>query len=73
MNIFEIISKPCPWYVAGPLLGLTVPVLLIIGNKYFGIGSTLRHICAACFLALAGPLPAPAPAPYLHKQEQAPQ
>lgn len=42
------ISQPWPWYVAGPLIGLTVPLLLIIGNKSFGISSSLRHICAAC-------------------------
>jgi uncharacterized protein len=37
-----------PWYIAGPLIGLTVPTLLIIGNKAFGLSSSLRHICAAC-------------------------
>jgi uncharacterized protein len=40
-----------PWYVAGPLIGLTVPILLILGNKTFGISSSLRHICAACIPA----------------------
>lgn len=44
----EWIYKPWPWYVAGPLIGLTVPILLILGNKTFGISSALRHICAAC-------------------------
>jgi len=48
MSIIEIIKAPWPWYVSGPLIGLTVPVLLIIGNKSFGISSSLRHICAAC-------------------------
>ena len=38
---------PLPWYVAGPLIGLVVPALLLIGNKAFGISSNLRHICAA--------------------------
>jgi uncharacterized membrane protein YedE/YeeE len=28
-----------------------VPILLIIGNKSFGISSSLRHICASCFPA----------------------
>jgi uncharacterized protein len=28
-----------------------VPLLLLIGNKMFGISSSLRHICAACFPA----------------------
>lgn len=47
----EKILSPWPWYVAGPLIGLTVPVLLIIGNKSFGISSSLRHVCAACIPA----------------------
>ncbi len=51
MEIIEIIKKPWPWYIAGPLIGLTVPTLLLIGNKSFGISSSLRHICAACFPA----------------------
>lgn len=42
------LKQPWPWYIAGPFIGLTVPVLLIIGNKSFGISSSLRHICAAC-------------------------
>jgi uncharacterized protein len=46
--MLELIRQPWPWYVAGPLIGLTVPILLIIGNKSFGISSSLRHICAAC-------------------------
>lgn len=48
MNIMEWIRQPWPWYVAGPLIGLTVPLLLIVGNKAFGVSSSLRHICAAC-------------------------
>jgi uncharacterized membrane protein YedE/YeeE len=51
MNLIELIKQPWPWYVAGPLIGLTVPALLIIGNKTFGISSSLRHICAACLPA----------------------
>ncbi len=47
MELIEIIKKPWPWYVAGPLIGLTVPILLLLGNKSFGISSSLRHICAA--------------------------
>lgn len=49
--MLEFIKQPWPWYVAGILIGLTVPTLLIIGNKAFGISSTLRHICAACIPA----------------------
>lgn len=44
----ELLSRPWPWYVAGPLIGLTVPLLLLLGNKSFGVSSTLRHLCAAC-------------------------
>lgn len=46
--MIAFLKQPWPWYVAGPLIGLTVPVLLIIGNKSFGISSSLRHICASC-------------------------
>ncbi|MBK7959735.1 MAG: YeeE/YedE family protein [Bacteroidetes bacterium] len=46
--MLEFIKQPWPWYVAGPLIGLTVPTLLIIGNKAFGLSSSLRHICASC-------------------------
>ena len=49
--MIEFISQPWPWYVAGPLIGLTVPILLILGNRAFGISSSLRHICAACMPA----------------------
>ncbi len=47
----DFIKQPWPWYVAGPLIGLVVPALLFLGNKTFGISSSLRHICAACFPA----------------------
>jgi uncharacterized membrane protein YedE/YeeE len=47
-HLMEWLSQPWPWYVAGPMVGLTVPTLLILGNKRFGISSSLRHICAAC-------------------------
>lgn len=46
--MLEFLKQPWPWYVAGPLIGLTVPALLILGNKSFGISSSLRHMCAAC-------------------------
>jgi uncharacterized membrane protein YedE/YeeE len=47
MNILEWLKQPWPWYVGGPLIGLIVPLLLLIGNKAFGISSSLRHVCAA--------------------------
>jgi len=43
----EWLIQPWPWYVAGPLIGLIVPLLLLIGNRRFGISSSLRHACAA--------------------------
>ncbi|WP_332026416.1 YeeE/YedE family protein [Kaistella sp.] len=49
--MIEFMQQPWPWYVAGPLIGLTVPALLILGNKNFGISSSLRHICASCMPA----------------------
>lgn len=49
--MLEILRQPWPWYVAGIIIGLIVPALLILGNKHFGISSNLRHVCAACFPA----------------------
>lgn len=49
--MIEWLQKPWPWYVAGPLIGLMVPLLILIGNKRLGISSSLRHICAACLPA----------------------
>lgn len=49
--MIAFLKEPWAWYVAGPLIGLTVPVLLILGNKSFGISSSLRHICASCMPA----------------------
>ncbi len=49
--MIELIKHPWHWAVAGVLIGLTVPTLLLIGNKKFGISSSLRHICAMCLPA----------------------
>jgi uncharacterized membrane protein YedE/YeeE len=40
----EAIFNVWPWYVAGPLMGLFVPFLLIVGNKLLGISSSFQHI-----------------------------
>jgi uncharacterized protein len=40
-------TDPWPWYVTGPLIGLLVPGLLLLGNHLFGVSSSLRHVCAA--------------------------
>lgn len=47
--MLEVLKQPWPWYVAGTIIGLIVPALLILGNKHFGISANLRHACAACF------------------------
>ena len=44
--MIDVLSQPWPWWVAGPLVGLVVPLLLWAGGE-FGISSNLRHICAA--------------------------
>lgn len=41
------LTQPWPWYIAGPLIGLIVPALLLFGGKVFGISANLRHACAA--------------------------
>jgi uncharacterized membrane protein YedE/YeeE len=46
-GILKAMSHPLPWYVAGPLIGLVVPALLLVGNRSFGVSSNLRHMCAA--------------------------
>lgn len=49
--MLELIKQPWHWAIAGVFIGLTVPSLLLIGNKKFGISSSLRHICAICIPA----------------------
>ncbi len=45
----EAFFQSWPWYVAGPLLGLFVPILLLVGNKLFGISSSFDHLCHLSF------------------------
>ncbi|MBZ5546530.1 MAG: YeeE/YedE family protein [Acidobacteriia bacterium] len=45
--MMAMVSGPWPWYVAGPLIGLFVPALLLVGNKVFGVSGSLRHSCSA--------------------------
>lgn len=40
--------QPWPWYIAGPLIGLMVPALLLLANKSFGVSTSLQHIGAMC-------------------------
>ena len=46
--MLELIKQPWHWAVAGTLIGLIVPVLLLIGNKKLGVSSSMRHLCAIC-------------------------
>ncbi|MFN5147621.1 MAG: YeeE/YedE family protein, partial [Flavobacteriia bacterium] len=39
-------SQPLPWFIAGPLIGLIVPALLILREKQFGISSSYRFLGA---------------------------
>ncbi|MXV38255.1 YeeE/YedE family protein [Flavobacteriaceae bacterium Ap0902] len=41
----EWILKPWPWYIGGPLIALTMFVLLWVG-KTFGMSSNLRTLCS---------------------------
>jgi uncharacterized protein len=47
--MLAFLRQPWAWYVAGAIIGLIVPALLLLGNKHFGISANLRHACAACF------------------------
>jgi hypothetical protein len=42
------VSEPLPWYIAGPLIGLMVPALRLLG-KSFGVSANLRRFCAAVY------------------------
>lgn len=46
--MFDWIMEPWPWYVSGPLIGLSVPLLLLLTGRNLGISSSFRHIGAAC-------------------------
>lgn len=45
-ELLQLLYAPWPWYVVGPMIGAMVPLLLLIGNKSFGLSSNLRHLCA---------------------------
>lgn len=47
----DLLLAPWPWYISGPLIGLIVPLLLMLGGKPFGISANLRHMCAAALPA----------------------
>jgi uncharacterized membrane protein YedE/YeeE len=41
------LTDPWPWWVAGPLIGLTVPLVYLYAGRKWGLSSTLRDVCAA--------------------------
>jgi len=41
----DILTGPWPWYVVGPLIGLVVPALLLLGSKRFDISVNLQTMC----------------------------
>ncbi|MCG2459720.1 YeeE/YedE family protein [Flavobacteriaceae bacterium F89] len=41
----EVILQPWPWYISGPLIALTM-LLLIYFGKTFGMSSNLESLCA---------------------------
>ncbi len=42
----DFLTGPWPWYVAGPLVGLIMLALVVLG-KSFGFSSNFRTMCAA--------------------------
>jgi hypothetical protein len=45
--MLELLGRPWPWYVAGPLIGLVVPFIFWYGGRKWGVSSSLQHMCAA--------------------------
>lgn len=46
--MFDILPVPLPWYLVGPLMGLTVAGLYAVANKHLGIsGAYVQAIDAA--------------------------
>ena len=43
----ELLSKPWHWTIAGPAIGLVVPLLRLAGGRRFGVSSCYRHLCSA--------------------------
>ena len=40
----DVILQPWPWYVSGPLIALTMAILILLGKR-FGMSSNLRTLC----------------------------
>lgn len=44
----DLIMEPWPWYVSGPLIGITLIISVLIGGEPLGVSSSFKHICSAC-------------------------
>lgn len=44
--MLELILKPWPWYISGPMISLVL-LLLLWSGKTFGMSANLRTMCAA--------------------------
>ena len=42
--MIELLKNPWPWYVSGPLISLTMLILLVLGGR-FGLSSSMRTMC----------------------------
>jgi len=45
----DLLTRPWPWYVAGPIIGLAVPLVYLYAGRKWGVSSTFRDVCAATF------------------------
>lgn len=45
----DLLTRPWPWYVAGPVIGLAVPLVYLYAGRKWGVSSTFRDVCAATF------------------------
>lgn len=45
----DFLTRPWPWYVAGPIIGLAVPLVYLYAGRKWGVSSTFRDVCAATF------------------------
>ena len=46
--MLELIKQPWHWAIAGTLIGLLIPILLLLGNIKLGVSSSFKHVCAIC-------------------------
>lgn len=46
MNLF--LQQPWPWWLSGIALGSIIPLLYILGGKWFGLSSSLPQIGCLC-------------------------